>query len=75
MEKNSYLTCILVDKKVLEFQGMCTTVREFSSDMMVFIAKNFETQVELILEIIPKSQIERILFHHTEEEIKKLKEV
>lgn len=71
--EKGYMECILVDDTKLEFDKLCTTVREFTSDSYSFIMKNFNTKAELLLAIIPKCQVKYILSHNTEEELEKVK--
>lgn len=71
-EMKNHLSCLLIDGTLLDFNGLCTTVREFSSDSFCFIAKNFNTNAELNLEIIPKNQIKRIIFYNTDKDIQRV---
>lgn len=66
------IECQLIKGTTIDFNGICNQVREFTPDTFAFVCKNFDTSLEIILEVIPKNQIKRIIFNHSEDDVKKV---
>lgn len=66
------IECQLIKGTTIDFNGICNHVREFTSDTFAFVCKNFNTSLEIILEVISKNQIKRIIFNHSEDEFEKI---
>ena len=62
--REQYITCQLADGTFVDFKKLCNRVKEFTSDTFAFIRQNYDIEAYLTLEIIPKTQIKRIIFNN-----------
>lgn len=75
MEKEKYyIECVLIDNETEDFAKLCNFVEEFgkNGDMLSFKLKNYSTDNELLLQIIPKREIKKIISHCRSQDIKEL---
>lgn len=73
-KKEKYFECIFIDGTRENFDNLCTSIEEFGAnkDMIIFKAKNYDTDYSVVLQIIPKSQIKQIINHYSQNDIKKV---
>lgn len=69
---NNYFECIFIDGTSVNFDKLCTSITEFTEDMLSFKSKNYDTNNEVLLQIIPKSQIKQIINHYLEDDMKRV---
>ena len=69
-----FFECVFIDGTKDNFSKLCTAVEEFgnNNDMIMFKAKNFNTNDFVVLQIIPKHQIRQIINHYVDGDINKI---